>query len=391
MGAVAAVALASLAAGCGKDDAASGGGEKSIKIMSIGQYQASAFSLPSMEDGAKAAVKAINDAGGINGMDIELITCNDQGDPNVTAKCARKAVSEQVDAVTGSINLYAQSLTPILEAAQIPYIGGLPLNTTDFTSPISFPLDGGNPANFASEGMALVNAGCTSVGIVVDADSSSAQVSGEFLEKGVELSGGTVAKSVGVSVDTPDMSPAVSSLIDAGAECVGFAISAAPGAKFLAAIRQSSKPDMLVATGVATAPMELIKSSKGLYEGVLLTTSSYAASEETTPDFVSQLKAQNPDIEPDNPAALAWSAVQAFAEIAGNIDGDVTASAVLEQAQKTTDLKVETHPEAIDFTQENPAEGYPRLFNTKALVYEVKDDNYALTSDTPLDVQEALG
>lgn len=389
MGAVVAVlALAAGAVGCGDGSSASDGGK--IKIMTIGQFQASSFSLPEMEDAAKAAVEAINKDGGINGTRVEILTCNDQGDPNVAGQCARKAVSEKVDAVTGSIELYSQSVIPILEAAEIAYIGAMPLTDEDFTSPVSFPLDGGNPANFAGEGVALVRSGCKNVGIVVDSDSSAGQVSGGLLADGVEFAGGKVAKQIGVKLAQPDMAPAVSTLIGAGAECIGIALPPAEGAKFLAAIRQSSHPDMAVATNVATAPMQLIKAGKGMWEGVYLTTSAYVAGSEEAAGVAADLKAYDPSVEVTAPAVISWSAVQAFAQIAEKVDGEMSSSAVLDQAKKTTDLKVATFPEPFDFTKPNSVADYARMFNTKTLIYQVKDDQYDLTTSTPVDVQGAL-
>ncbi|CAM5623072.1 hypothetical protein SVIOM74S_04801 [Streptomyces violarus] len=50
------------------------------------------------------------------------------------------------------------SFFPVLEGARIPYIGGYGLTNTEFTSPLSYPVNGGQPALLAGLGSALADA-----------------------------------------------------------------------------------------------------------------------------------------------------------------------------------------------------------------------------------------
>ena len=52
----------------------------------------------------RAAARAINAAGGVNGHPLVVDSCNDQGDPNLSATCARKMVSDHVVATFGDIS-----------------------------------------------------------------------------------------------------------------------------------------------------------------------------------------------------------------------------------------------------------------------------------------------
>src|SRR5580765_7326824 len=79
--------------GAGTTAAASG---EPIKLMTVGPVEAPGFSIPSIPVGAQQAIDEINAAGGINGRQVELITCNDQNDPNVAAQCGKQAVDEGV-------------------------------------------------------------------------------------------------------------------------------------------------------------------------------------------------------------------------------------------------------------------------------------------------------
>ena len=126
---------------CGNSDDSGSASDSGIKLMVIGDLETPVQALPQLVVAAKAAAKEINAAGGVNGQEITILSCNTQGDPNVSASCARKAVSERVSAVVGMLSLTSSSIMPILEAAKIPSIGTTDINPVDHTSPVSFPFN----------------------------------------------------------------------------------------------------------------------------------------------------------------------------------------------------------------------------------------------------------
>jgi ABC-type branched-subunit amino acid transport system substrate-binding protein len=93
---------------------------------------------------AKAAIAAINDAGGLQGHPVELDWCNDKGDPNLTAACGRQMVKDGVIALVGGIPQYDANLLPVTRAAGIPQIGANPRGAEGFNSPNSYLFDGGS-------------------------------------------------------------------------------------------------------------------------------------------------------------------------------------------------------------------------------------------------------
>jgi ABC-type branched-subunit amino acid transport system substrate-binding protein len=371
----------------GGSTAGSSGG--TIKVLAIGQFQATSFSFPEMADAVNAAVAAANDAGGIKGAKIQVGTCNDQGDPNIAGMCARQAVQDKVAAVIGTISLFGASITPILQAAKIPYIGELPLTPPDYTSPISFPIDGGNPANYGGAGIALVKSGCTKVGILTDASSTAAQGSGQLIQAGVQSAGGTVTKNVGLAESAPDASAAVSTILDSGAKCIGLAETPSQMAKVITAVRQGPAPQTLMSASLATLPPPVVTALKGQADGVLAVQSPYYPGP-NTPTFLAQMKKYSPTATIDTSAEGAWSAATVFIDVAKKISGAVTASSVLAQLNATTSLSIETYPATFNFSKPNPVSQYSRLFNTKALVYKVTGNTFTLTNMGTINVQKVL-
>ncbi|MET8078939.1 ABC transporter substrate-binding protein [Streptomyces sp. NPDC005303] len=160
------VACASLAAGCGVVPGTAGGsGGGPIKVMTWAPSDTEATNKPGMPAFAQAYARWINSKGGINGRKLTVLTCNEHNDAVSAAKCARRAVKENVVAVVGSYSQYGDSFFPPLEGAGIPYIGGYGVTNDEFTSPLSYPVNGGQPTLLAGLGKELA-ADCGNVSLV---------------------------------------------------------------------------------------------------------------------------------------------------------------------------------------------------------------------------------
>ena len=150
---------AALAAGCGVVPGATGGSgdDGPITVMTWAPQDTGATNKPGMPALAEAYARSVNAQGGLGGRKLRILTCNDHNDSVTAAKCARRAVKEDVVAVVGSYSQHADSFFPVLEGARIPYIGGYGLTNTEFTSPLSYPVNGGQPALLAGLGRALAD------------------------------------------------------------------------------------------------------------------------------------------------------------------------------------------------------------------------------------------
>lgn len=150
------VACASIAVGCGVIPGATGGsGDDPVTVMTWAPEKTAATNKPGMPAMAKAYARWINSQGGINGHQLKVITCNDHNDFVDAAKCAQQAVDEKVVAVVGSYSQHGRSFLTPLESAGIPYIGGYGVTNDEFTSPLSYPVNGGEPALLAGLGEQL--------------------------------------------------------------------------------------------------------------------------------------------------------------------------------------------------------------------------------------------
>ncbi|MGW7460605.1 ABC transporter substrate-binding protein [Streptomyces sp. NPDC054797] len=156
---------ACLVAGCGVLPGGSGGSGGTITVMTFAPEGTKATNMPGMTGMAKAYERWANAKGGINGHRLRVLTCNEKNTPTGAADCARKAVAEKAVAVVGSYSQHGRAFMAPLETEGIPFIGGYGLSAEEFQSPLSYPVNGGQPVLIAGAGHQLSRA-CDQVALV---------------------------------------------------------------------------------------------------------------------------------------------------------------------------------------------------------------------------------
>lgn len=151
-------ACAALLAGCGVVPGSGSTTDGPVVVMTWAPEKTAATDKPGMPAMAKAYARWVNSRGGINGRPLEVHTCNDRNDTVGAARCAQRAVDEGAVAVVGSYSRHGRSALSPLESAGIPYIGGYGATDEEFTSLLSYPVNGGQPALLAGLGRQLSRA-----------------------------------------------------------------------------------------------------------------------------------------------------------------------------------------------------------------------------------------
>lgn len=212
-----------------------------------------------------AAVRAINAAGGLAGKyRISLVGCDDQGNTNQIATCARQLVSAHVVALMGAASLDGTTLNQILAAANIPEIGITPQAGPEFNAKNVFLFSGGGEYAWLALGAwAAHNKVPTSV-------VTSATPSGEAFEASVaaafKQAGGTFTNVVPVPATQADYAPIVLSAASSGAADADVILGRQSTEAFAAANQQSggTVKKILTAWSFSTADSSAIGGVKGL-------------------------------------------------------------------------------------------------------------------------------
>ncbi|MFE9725547.1 ABC transporter substrate-binding protein [Streptomyces sp. NPDC005794] len=156
-----------LISGCGIVPGLPGDSGEPVTVMTWAPdaVRADTVNMAGMPAMARTYARWINEKGGIDGHELRVLTCNEQDTAAGASKCARRAADEDVAAVVGAYSRHGRAFLAPLEAAGIPYIGGYGASADEFTSYLSYPVNGGQPALVAGNGEQLA-ASCERVSLV---------------------------------------------------------------------------------------------------------------------------------------------------------------------------------------------------------------------------------
>jgi ABC-type branched-subunit amino acid transport system substrate-binding protein len=125
-----AVVCLSTVAACGSDTGSGAGGSDTYKVGYV-YTRVPGLDFGTTLDGINAGVKEINDAGGVDGRDLEVVSCNDDGTADGATACVQQMVSDPsitgVTAMTLQGAVYAQSFA----SAKVAYMPSIPIDTAD--------------------------------------------------------------------------------------------------------------------------------------------------------------------------------------------------------------------------------------------------------------------
>ncbi|WP_395574077.1 ABC transporter substrate-binding protein [Streptomyces sp. BK79] len=382
------VACASLAAGCGIVPGATGGsGDDPITVMTWAPQDTGATNKPGMPALAQAYARWINAQGGLGGRELNVLTCNDHNDSVTAAKCARRAVNENAVAVVGSYSQHADSFFPVLEGSGIPYIGGYGITNAEFTSPLSYPVNGGQPALLAGLGSALAES-CGPV-TLVRPDTIAGDQLPVLLDSGLTSGGHERAHDQRAPEDATAYDGQSGQALERAAAdpaepgCVVPVLGDRTGT-FMDSFRRAREdyPEVGTATVLGSTDQSTINASGGAsgpYEGAYVT-GWYPAVTDPAWDGMKKVVKEEAFGDNDIDAADAgvqttWIAYTVFKEIVESLDGgEVSASAI----RRALDggLKVGTGgltpPLRWTFADKLASVGFPRLVNAEVTLQVVR-------------------
>jgi ABC-type branched-subunit amino acid transport system substrate-binding protein len=188
---------------------------------------------PDANSAAQVAVFALNKRGGLEGHPVDVVYCDDQGDPNQTATCGRQMVSDKVIAVVGGQLLNGNVLTPILAKAGIAQVGLSPVQGVEFTSPDVYPLGcGGLCSAQVLTAWAIKKRAVTAL---VSADNQAAVPLRKGLQQVAEQAGGHFQNTVLVPATQADFAPIVAAAERGGVKDVVLELGSQQTAQFISA------------------------------------------------------------------------------------------------------------------------------------------------------------
>jgi branched-chain amino acid transport system substrate-binding protein len=400
---VALVALAVAACGSSSSSGGSGGGS-TISIMQITQPVANGQDLSL---GARAAVDAINAAGGIGGDKLKFTFCQDGspplGDPNTSSNCARKAVQDHDAAIVGAFTIYDTNMFPILNAGKVPMIVGPSGDPNDATNADAFPVtESGFPILVGQAEVLAQQAHCKKVGVITLGGIPSTGGIVASVDAGAKEAGAAVAAPALVTPTTADFSPSVAKLNSEGVDCIvdGFPTTAQTQ-PILQAIK-SAGTNMKMSVNIDVLTKSAIASIGPLLNGVYGSDSAYEnalAGTDDTANATPQEKAMIANMRKYEPSALAqnhsvypgYASVMVFEAAVKKVlaaKKPVTGANVIDALN---DLSVSTGiVPPLNFATNGAIKAMPRMFNTHVNFFQVKNGKLVALTHQLYDTAPAL-
>ncbi|WP_081906739.1 MULTISPECIES: ABC transporter substrate-binding protein [Actinomycetes] len=403
----AALAAALLVAACSSDEGSGSDAVESagadltgapVKVMTMAPLDNPVVVQPGVPAVAEAAAASINANGGINGGKLEVISCNELATPAGAQACAEQAVAEGVAAVVGSSSINGQTFYPIFEAAGIPVIGLTGPNSTDLTSPMSYPVSGTIVSQMVGAGVAAGQNGCKSLGIVAT-DIPTAQQAAGLVKLGFGSTGQSKVAVTPVPPSATDFAPVVASSTR-DTDCITFVLNAQLTREYLTAFAQANKDQKVLGFGgsLSAANIEATGGADGPAEGGFLVTGgpidsdpvwdAYRSAIETYVSNKEDLVAQGADFTGET-EHTTWIAYQVFAEMAKGLP-TVDAKAVVAKLNATSDLNVGGIAPVLEWAQPFANPQMPRLITRDVRFMTVKDGQIVPLDDKWHDMTPAF-
>ncbi|MEV7441583.1 ABC transporter substrate-binding protein [Streptomyces sp. NPDC091204] len=402
---------ACLVAGCGALPGGPGGSGGTITVMTFAPEGTKATNMPGMTGMAKAYERWVNSKGGINGHKLRVLTCNEKNTPTAAADCARKAVAEKAVAVVGSYSQHGRAFMAPLEAEGIPFIGGYGVSAEEFQSPLSYPVNGGQPVLIAGAGHQLSRA-CAQVALVRP-DTLAGDALPVLLNAGLRANKMADAADIRAAEDSADFGPqareALAHTTGTGKEkekekgCVTAVLGERTETFFDAFRRtdaQRKKPQISSVLGsVSQSLVDRTGGKESPFEGAYLTSWYPVGSDPLwTPmrNVVAEHAFGDDNVDPDDSGAqTTWIAYTVLSEIVKRFkeDENITARMVKRALNEAQPVKTGGLTPDLSWRYQDmrAVAGFPRIVNGQVTFQIVQAGRLvAQPGEPPLDMTRTL-
>jgi ABC-type branched-subunit amino acid transport system substrate-binding protein len=338
----------------GATSAAAPGANAKGKILVLGDFTSTIpFTLPEIVPMVKGVLK------GFPNLDIE--TCDAKGTAPAFLICEQKAIQDKVAAVVMGFSAGGQDMS-VLTKANIPIIG-----SGDAHSPNMYPVSE-SFSEYVALGAGLYQTGCKKLGIIY-LDGSDFLVN--YIKAGFEGKGGKEVARASVAANAADVTPAVSKLTGAGAECVAVSLTPSGAAQALTALKQSGKS--LIIGGIsAVFSQQVLDALKSLTDGLVVVDVQLNAADNAPgiTEAAATMHSVDPKATMTQQAVSAFVAARLVAAALPKVTGDVTTASFTTALNSLRDVDMlgvvspwSTTPLA--------SKSFPRIFNHYGVNYTV--------------------
>jgi ABC-type branched-subunit amino acid transport system substrate-binding protein len=381
----------------GASSTGSSGGATGTPIL-IGNISAEGTAYDNNNDRVatiRAAIRAINQSGGIKGHPLKLVYCNGQHDPNVELSCANQMVSQHVVAMIGS-EVENPSVIGVLNNANIADIDTEAYVPEEFTNPDSYLLTGGasyQVAGVVAEAAATGTKKLFFIGATGE-DLYVSIVKKVAAEKGIKLVGQSL-----LAEGTADFDPTASLVGSSGADSVIIEEAPQQLISIVNAIEAQGLHLKFLTNGDIPHPSDLESMSDGAGNDFLIGADTPPPSATQLPaikQFNAEINAEHAAGDADAvvsamrmSAVRTWLDTHIFANVAKTLP-DVTATSVRHAYETATNLNGLGMVPSWTPNKQGCYTGYPRVSNPYIWYLKVVNFQFVLAANQPVNMDPLL-
>lgn len=284
-----------------------------------------------MTDGFDAATIGINSDGGIDGRPIEVVVCDDLGDPNLSVECAQELIDAGVVSFVGNFSPFGAAINPVIAEAGLAVIGGGLYTPGDFGVESLYATNGGAFTAGAGGPVACVLVGGTQLGLFHNAGPTGEQVI-PLVEGFVTgpRDGVDLVAVEPIALDQADFAPAVAKVLGANPDCITAGVSLPLVPPLIEALRAQGYDGRIQVPGDFNTPDRLI-AALGENANNLVLADIYDQTSAGYADYVSAVaEVTGDDSAPLPLGVMAWLGLHVAADIMREVGTDaatITSSA----------------------------------------------------------------
>lgn len=370
-----------------------------VKVGMIAPITGATTSNPDVGDAFEAAIESFNKRGGVgaNGLKLEAVVCDSRADANAEVECARQMEEEGVVATINDLAFNNPAgVVEVMEAAEIPRIGLLPTNISEFGSSVSFPISAGAIAAYIGAALAFAENGLETVTLVRTDAPTGASFRG-FVEPLFTAAGVEIVGDIALATGATDYAPYVSEIERTGSDAVLFSVGGDAATQLIAAMAQLNF-EIPMGGAPGTFEIETLREHKAITKGTTLVESFPYPTKNNAKEFpglkqyfkdmkasgVENLQPANLDTRSFSP----WVGVLAFVNLTKDLE-TFTSETVIEalRTAQDVDLRGLTPP----WTPSTPGFGVFTSSSNHFVFISNFDGKKVVSVNEPVDITEYTG
>ncbi len=316
----------------------------------------------------------LNEAGGINGRQVEVVSYDGKTDQTVCANNASKLIDvDKVVAIGGlSDSNYAFSAGNVAQEAGVPFVfsGATTPSLNDIGNEVFLTAFGDNICGYAAADYLTEVLGIKKVYVLVDQSMEFTTALAAYFQERFEANGGEVVMTDNYMNKDPDFSAQIDRYLNDNKGAEALFLSSVPDdiGTIVKQYRDKGVQEVMISGDGADTPL-LCEVGGSAAEGTLVSTHcSFKNQDPVVQDFIS-LYTETQGTAPENSfAALGYDCAHVIATAIEMCGDDVTPANVRDNLEKIQDLRCVTG--TISYTAEN------HVPNKTATILVVKDGEF---------------